>query len=130
MTGEGTVVKICGENAIVRIERKSACSGDCSSCGLCENPVFEIEVSNSVKASVGDAVRLYMPTSKVYLTAFLVYMLPLIAIFAIMGAGLVLTIPTAVKVALYTVAIGGWIGLVAGYNKRANLRSEIVEIIK
>lgn len=130
MKGEGTVVKICGDTATVRIERKSACSGDCSSCGLCENPVFEIEVLNSLNASAGDTVRLYMPTSKVYLTAFLVYMLPLLAIFAIMGAGVVFAIPKAIKAILYIIAIVGWICLVAVYNKRANLRSEIVEIIK
>lgn len=130
MTGEGTVVKICGETAVVRIERKSACSGDCAACGLCENPVFEIEVSNSLNASPGDVVRLYMPTAKVYLTAFLVYMLPLLAIFAIMGASLVFEIPDVLKVILYTIAIAGWICIVAGFNKRANLCSEIVEIIR
>ena len=130
MTGEGTVVKIRGDYATVRIERKSACSGDCSSCGLCENPVFETDAINTVGASVGDKVRLFMPTSKVYLAAFMVYMLPLIAIFAIMGAGVVFAIPTVSKVILYTIAISGWICLALGYNKRANLSSEIVEIIR
>ena len=85
MTGEGIVVKTDGKNAIVRIEKKSACSGECSSCGLCENPVYNVEVTNEAGAKTGDRVRLYMPTGKVCASAFLVYMLPILIVFAAMG---------------------------------------------
>ncbi len=130
MTGEGTVVKIDGNRATVRIEKKSACSGDCSSCGLCENPVYEIEASNSAGAGIGDRVVLYMPTSRVYLAAFLVYMLPLIVVFAVMGICHLFSASFYITVSLCVLMLAAWLCAIRVYNKKANLDSEIKEIVK
>lgn len=130
MTGEGTVVKTYGTKALVRIERKSACSGDCSSCGLCENPVFEVEAENTVGAAAGDTVRLFMPTAKVFLSAFLVYMLPILGIFAVMGFCSILGAPLYVNAILCSLVLIGWVLLIRAYNRKANLKSVITEIIK
>lgn len=130
MTGEGTVVKINGNRATVRIEKKSACSGECSSCGLCENPVYDIEAKNSANADVGDKVVLYMPTGRVYFAAFLVYMLPIIAILAVMGICYLLSAPTYMTAVLCIIILAFWIYIIRAYNKKANLDSEIKEIVK
>lgn len=129
MTGEGTVVKINGECATVRIEKKSACSGECSSCGLCNNPVYDIDAKNIAGAAVGDKVILYMPTGRVYRAAFLVYMLPILAVFAVMGLCYMLSTPAYVTAPLCVLILAAWIYIIRIYNKRANLESEITEIV-
>ncbi len=130
MTGEGTVVNVNGTRATVRIEKKSACSGECSSCGLCENPVYDIEAKNSANANVGDKVLLYMPTGRVYIAAFLVYMLPIIAVFASMGICYLLGAPAYITAPLCGLILIAWIFVIRVYNKKANLDSEIKEIVK
>ncbi len=129
MTGEGTVVKINGNHATVRIEKKSACLGECSSCGLCENPVYDIEAKNSANADVGDKVVLYMPTGRVYFAAFLVYMLPIIAIFAVMGICYILSAPAYITAPLCVLILIFWIYIIRVYNKKADLDSEIKKIV-
>lgn len=129
MTGEGIVIKIRGNTAIVRIEKKSACSGDCSSCGLCTTPVYDTEVINDANADVGDCVKLYMSTKKLYASALLVYMLPVLAIFAVMGVCGILNAPAAVTGALCVCALVGWICIIKVYGKRADLKSRAVEVI-
>ena len=130
MIGEGTVVKQNGKNATVRIEKKSACSGECSTCGLCSNPVYDAVAKNEAGAKVGDRVKLYMPTGKVFATAFLVYMLPLLCVFAIMGACWALKAPTPVTVILCITALVVWFALIRIYNKKSNLESTIIDIIE
>lgn len=130
MTGEGIVVSVSDKTATVRIERKSACSGECSSCGLCENPVFDVEAENVAGAREGDCVKLYMPSARVYMSAFLVYMLPLLAVFAVMGICTALSLKAFVT-AVCTVPVPVlWLVIIKAYNKRANLKSKIIEIVK
>ena len=123
MTGEGIVVKTDGKNAVVRIEKKSACSGECSSCGLCDNPVYDVEVIN-------DKVSLYMPTSKVCASAFLVYMLPILAVFASMGICYLLKTPTYFTAAICIVVLAVWFFIIRRYSKKADLKSRIESIIE
>lgn len=130
MTGEGTVVKTNGRYATVRIEKRSACSGECSSCGLCNNPVYDIEVINDAGAQTGDIVRLYMPTGKVYASAFLVYMLPILAVFSVMGVCSLLAVKTSITAILCVAVLAGWLWLIRTYNKKANLKSSIEEVVK
>ncbi len=129
MTGEGVVVKTDGSSATVRIEKKSACSGECSSCGMCKNPVYDVEAANNIGASAGDAVKLYMPSGKVYRAAFLVYMLPILVVFAVLGVCSLLNVRSVITAVVCAVALAVWFFLIRRYNSRANLQSEIIEII-
>lgn len=130
MTGEGTVVKTSGTHATVCIEKKSACSGECSSCGMCKNPVYDVEAENTVGAQPGDRVMLYMPSGKVYKAAFLVYMLPILAVLAVLGVCNLLGFHSGVTALICIAALGVWILIIRRYNKKADLNSRIIEIIK
>lgn len=130
MIGEGIVIKNDGDTAVVRIEKKSACSGDCSSCGICSNPVYDTEVINKAGAVAGDVVKLYMPTKKIYISALLVYILPIIAIFAVLGLCNVVDAPNLFTAVACALVFGGWVWIIKLYGKNANLKSCATEIIR
>lgn len=130
MTGEGVVIETMGNMAKVRIEKKSACSGECSSCGLCNNPVYDIEALNNADAKEGDRVKLFMPTKKVVGIAFLVYMAPILAVFLIMGICALFKIDNYINAALCLLAILIWFLCLRAFSKKTELKNVITEIIR
>lgn len=79
----GEVVEIQGDMALVNIQRKSAC-GQCKACELGHSDAKEINllVENKLSAKVGDSVNLLMETPDFLKAAMIVYLIPLIALFA------------------------------------------------
>ena len=69
--------------AEVLLVRESACSGDCHKCSGCgaakETMVFT--ANNSIRASVGDLVRVESATGPVMKAATVLYVLPLVLFF-------------------------------------------------
>ena len=75
----GTVQKIDGEYAFIRVEKKSACGENCATCkGGCVPTERIIKVKNTKKCQSGDKVALDMNTKKVMSAAFMVYIIPLV----------------------------------------------------
>jgi len=74
----GIVVELVGNKAKVRASRH----GDCENCGVCDgdNAVI-MEIENSLSAKPGQKVAFVMPEANMLQAAFVVYILPLIAIF-------------------------------------------------
>lgn len=130
MTGEGVVLSIEGTYATVRVEKKSACSGECESCGLCRKPIFDVKARNKAGAVAGDRVKLYLPSCKIYGAAFLVYMLPVLLILAVLGICSILGAPSYVAPVVCGVMLVVWLLTIRAYNKKSNLTSDIVEIVK
>ena len=69
--------------AEVLLVRESACSGDCHKCSGCgaakETMVFT--ANNSIRASVGDLVRVESATGPVMKAATVLYVIPLVLFF-------------------------------------------------
>ncbi|MBR2477100.1 MAG: SoxR reducing system RseC family protein [Clostridia bacterium] len=130
MTGEGVVLSTDGTYATVRVEKKSACSGECASCGLCQKPVFDVKARNKAGAETGDRVKLYLPSCKIYVAAMVVYMLPVLLILAVLGICSILGAPSFVAPIICGVMLVVWLMVIRVYNKKANLTSDIVEIVK
>lgn len=90
MTEIGVVNKIEGEIAVVSVVRTDMC-GKCEKKDCfenCEIKLFPFEsrkietyAINSVNAKLGDMVRIYTPSSKIYAYAFLVFIFPILAAF-------------------------------------------------
>ena len=81
MTQTAVVTKILDRGAaLVEVERKTACGGDCGSCGgTCSfKNKLSVMASNSISASVGDSVVIESESSKIIGAAALVYLLPLL----------------------------------------------------
>ena len=79
MRQTGTVERIDGEFAWVRILRKSACGENCATCkGGCVPTERVVCVKNTLPCHKGDKVILEMNTKNVMGAAFLVYIIPLL----------------------------------------------------
>ena len=112
--------------------RPSSCGGDCSSCKGCAHPqqTLEVTVSDPVGAKPGDRVRITAPTGKVYRSASVVYILPVILMFVFYfvpsgGEGI------KILCSLLGLALG--VGISAVYSRRASasgsLKSSISDIL-
>lgn len=79
----GLVIGLREDYAIVNIKRKSAC-GSCKACemGKTGQNEMNVEVKNTLGAQVGDNVMIEMQTPDILKAAFLVYMIPLLALLA------------------------------------------------
>jgi len=82
MNEQGEVIEIIGDNVRVKIDRKSACGGNCADCGMCSKNANIIIAKNEANAQQGDTVMVRMSSGNVLTAAFLVYVLPLIMFFA------------------------------------------------
>ena len=79
MKQTGIIESVNGSVASVRIKRASACGGDCSSCGSCDNALL-VNAENLINAQVGDTVELEMPDKTIFEAIFIAYIFPIIAL--------------------------------------------------
>ena len=131
MRETGIVKSVDGEFCTCSTKRKSACGDNCATCkAVCSSREHIFTAKNTISAKEGDTVIIEMPTSSVLKSAFLVYILPLLAFLLgfsyFFGAG-----KSELEAAFWGVVSGGavWI-LVSFYGKikKAELIPEVVEI--
>ena len=79
----GVVESTNGAIAIVSVKRSTACGDSCATCSSqCNFRGNKITVGNRIGAMPGDLVAIEMKTSTVLKSAFLVYILPILVLFA------------------------------------------------
>ena len=86
-TEEGVVYKTTQNTAWVRTQRQKTCD-HCSSKDDCESmgskmDDMEVELNNTIGATIGDRVIISMPTSALLTLSFLMYIVPIV--FMIIG---------------------------------------------
>ena len=82
MREEGVVKRELGELCEVIVRRKTACGDNCASCGgACKMKFQQVTAKNMLGAKAGDSVIIEMESKKVLLSAFLVYILPILVFF-------------------------------------------------
>lgn len=66
--------------AIVAVERRSACSGDCDSCHGCahQTEIVMVTAHNDAGAKLGDVVRVESESKRVLGLALLLYIMPML----------------------------------------------------
>lgn len=71
-------------DAVVAVERRSACSGDCDSCHGCAHQTETVMVTayNHAGAKPGDVVQVESETGRVLRLALLLYIMPMILMIA------------------------------------------------
>ncbi len=78
MNKNGVVEKVEGNKVTVRIQRDSSCGENCAMCNACPGKDMLITVETDTKLVAGDRVRLETNTKTVLLSAFCVYILPIV----------------------------------------------------
>lgn len=78
MISEGVILETKDNKAKVRVVRKSSCGENCASCNGCAENSLHITVNNDINARKGDKVQLESKTSSVLISAFILYILPLL----------------------------------------------------
>lgn len=79
MESVGTVVKTKENEAVVLVNRVSACGENCAHCkGGCTPTKAYAKAENMVLAEIGDTVKIETETSKVIKAAVILYFIPLI----------------------------------------------------
>lgn len=84
MEQTGYVTEINGDRVKVRVDRESACGGNCVSCKGCPASAVIVECRTDKDLEVGDTVTLIMPNGAFYKNAFLGY--GIMTILTIFGA--------------------------------------------
>ena len=71
-------------DAVIAVERRSACSGDCDSCHGCahQTEVLTVIARNDIGAQPGDTVQVESETGRVLRLALLLYIMPMVLMFA------------------------------------------------
>ncbi|AFA48948.1 SoxR reducing system RseC family protein [Acetobacterium woodii] len=75
----GTVKALKGKNAEIEIKRNTAC-GDCGACHVSKDQsVMLTTANNPIKAKIGETVEVEMEFANVFVAAFIMYGIPLVA---------------------------------------------------
>ena len=133
MRETGIVKSADGEFCTCVTKRKSACGENCASCkAACSSREHTFIAKNKACAKEGDTVIIEMATKDVLKTAFLVYILPLLAFLigftAFFGNG-----KSELEAAFWGIVLGGaaWISAsFYGKYKKLELTPEITEIVE
>ena len=101
MTEQGKVIKIEKNEAVVRVQRKSACA----SCGMCamkpKDSHIDVRVENALDAKEGDLVQIKLESGSVAKISLLVYILPLAFAVAGMLTGIFCRLPDWANLVLF-----------------------------
>lgn len=129
MEGTGKIIAVKNDRATVLVRKSSACGHDCGECNLCSNPEITVEILNPINAVPGDMVVIGIPTSKVLLWTFVLYILPLIGAMAIYAVLSVIVTYGVIKFAGVFLWIVLWFVYVRNYSKRRIVMSSALEVI-
>jgi len=119
LTQNARVVKILDRGrAEVTVERTSAC-GNCSSCGA--SCAFKrsliITAQNRISAGVGDSVIISTKSSKIFLAAFIVYIVPFALFFAAYGLTSAAQLSEKASILISAAAFLAGIAIALWYNR-------------
>lgn len=82
MNKKGIVEKTNGNMVTVRIQRDSSCGENCAMCNACPSKNMLVNLYTDVPLSSGDTVRLETNAKYVLISAFCVYIVPIILLIA------------------------------------------------
>ena len=75
----GEVMELRGRQALVRIQRTSACGENCAQCeGGCKPTSSVVSATNGINAKVGDTVKIQLNSLAFMTLAFIGYILPIL----------------------------------------------------
>ena len=85
MKNIGVVINLIDDDATLRFIKESACGGNCSGCGGCASKPIEVKLKNTLNVKEGDKVEVESDTHKILFWAFMLYIMPIIALLTAYG---------------------------------------------
>lgn len=82
MNKQGVVEKIDGNKVTIRITRDSSCGENCAMCNACPGKNMSVTLNTDIPLSINDKVTMETNSKYVLLSAFMVYILPIILLIA------------------------------------------------
>ena len=132
---EGFILKIEGD--LVRI--KVAATADCDNCQTCNIPHMEILANNPLNAKPGQKVKFTMPENSMLKISFMLFLFPLISIFAGIYTGMIISAKSGFNEAAVMTICGilffaASVVFIFFYDKKYKLNKknfpQIIEVIK
>ena len=134
---EGVVVSNEGEFSRVNVQAHSSCD----SCGACDSSKMVILAFNPLKALPGQRVRFVMPDGNMMKIALVLFVLPLLSLFAGAYVGYLVSVTAQMRAyqTLFMIAAAGALFVLSvlniiRYDRKYKMKTgnfaEIVEIIK
>ncbi len=109
MQETGKVIKIKRDQAVVRIDRKSAC-GSCGACAMKPNQMYvDISLQNTIGARTDDVVLVDITSGNVAKMSIVAYLLPILL------AVVLLVVFYMVKFPEWVAIVGFFCGLAVGF---------------
>ncbi|MGI5977448.1 MAG: SoxR reducing system RseC family protein [Candidatus Limivicinus sp.] len=135
MTNIGVVTKILPDSmAEVAVTRRTACGGNCSSCGggCAYEGTMKTVASNRVNAKCGDEVVIESKSSKVYGAVILAYIMPIVLFLVgyAVAAAIGCSEGTCIVVSFLTLAVSAAVLILfqRSRNKKNTITFDIVQI--
>lgn len=132
---EGFIVSVDGDLAKIRV----APNADCDNCGQCNIVHMEILAYNAVNAAIGQKIKFTMVQESMLKIAFMIFIFPLISVFAGIYAGSVLALylkisETGCSVSGAALFLAAAILIIYSYDKKYKLNKsnfpQIIEVIR
>lgn len=136
MTQNAIVTRVFDNTtAEIAVERQSACGGNCTSCGgtCTAQDIIHVIAKNSVNALTGQQVVISTHSARVIKAAFLVYILPLVLLFAGFFIAAAMSAPETLSIIAALCAFFVGILIIVLINRRYKKRPvtfEITEILQ
>ena len=116
-------------NAVIEMQRMSACGHSCEGCEGCGAPnvILAVEAKNKIGAHKGDRVIVESSNKTLYKAAFMVYLLPIILFSAFYAIGdVLLSSGTLCGIAGFAAGIGAAILFNRAFAKKGGASFNIV----
>jgi len=132
---EGFILSVDGDLAKIRV----APNADCDNCGQCAIAHVEIIAYNAINAAIGEKIKFTMVHDSMIKIAFMIFIFPLISIFAGIYSGSLLA--SSLKISETAGSVSGALMFLAAavliiysYDKKYKLNKsnfpQVIEVIK
>lgn len=129
MTKEGKVISVNGNMAYIVSFKESSCGENCAHCTLnCTKKSIKFYAINKAGAKAGDDVIVYADSKDIYLSSFLLYVLPVILIMASVFFGSLVLKSDILSIVFCLISLILWVGIIKIMNKK-EIKHTVLKVV-
>ncbi len=129
MTKEGRVLSVSGNMAYIVSFKESSCGESCAHCTLnCTKKSIKFYAVNKIGAKAGDDVIVYANSKDIYLSSFLLYVLPVILVMASVILGSVYFKNDLLSLVFCALSLVLWVAVIKIINKK-EIKHTVLKVV-